>query len=85
MVTVAACLLFGGCGRVTPTAAPQTRTLGFVVRDWFTSVYDSKFADECPEGLTPSNDEIWWRNLPKPERARLTNNGLVQNLNRMPE
>jgi len=85
MVVAAACLLLGGCGRVAPTAAPQTRTLGFVVRDWFTSVYDSKFADECPEGLTPSNDEIWWRSLPKPERARLTNNGLVQNLTRMPE
>ncbi len=59
-------------------------TLGFVVRDWFTSIYNSKFMDECPEGLTASNDEIWWRGLSKPDRARLTDNGLVQNLTRMP-
>ncbi|MBM3514533.1 MAG: hypothetical protein FJX59_12605 [Alphaproteobacteria bacterium] len=65
-------------------AAPPGGTLGFVVRDWFTSVYNSKFADECPEGLAVSNDEIWWRGLSKDDRAKLTNNGLVQQLNRMP-
>lgn len=65
-------------------APPPGGTLGFVVRDWFTAIYNSKFADECPEGLSISNDEIWWRGLTKEERARQTNNGLVQNLNRMP-
>ncbi len=65
-------------------ASPQSLTLGFVVRDWFSEVYNSKFIDECPEGLATSNDEIWWRGLSKVDRARLTDNGLIQNLNRMP-
>jgi hypothetical protein len=62
----------------------HTQTLGFVIRDWFTSVYNSKFVDECPEGIAISNDEIWWRGLSKADRARLTGNGLIQQLNRMP-
>ena len=65
-------------------AAAKTTTLGFVVRDWFTAIYNSKFIDECPEGLATSNDETWWRGLSKADRARLTDNGLIQNLNRMP-
>ncbi len=64
--------------------AVKSRTLGFVVRDWFTAVYNSKFVDECPEGLAASNDEVWWRSLSRSDRARLTNNGLTQQLNRMP-
>ncbi len=56
--------------------------LAFAVRDWFTSVYESKFMDECPEGLAISGDEVWWRGLNKKDRARLTDNGLIQTLNR---
>lgn len=65
-------------------SANQTRTLGFVIRDWFTAVYNSKFVDECPEGLAISNDEVWWRGLSREDRAHLTSNGLIQQLNRMP-
>jgi len=65
-----------------PVAAADTNTLGFVVRDWFTSVFNSKFLDECPEGLTMANDEIWWRGLSKEERATVTENGLIQSLAR---
>ncbi|MCB2108218.1 MAG: hypothetical protein KDE14_10975 [Rhodobacteraceae bacterium] len=65
-------------------AEAGTQTLGFVIRDWFTSVYNSKFLDECPEGLATSNDELWWRGLSKEARAKATNNGLLQQLTRMP-
>lgn len=66
----------------TMVASAESRTLGFVVRDWFTAVYNSKFIDECPEGLTTANDELWWRGLSKVERAKLTDNGLIQSLDR---
>lgn len=73
-----------GLTQTAVAASPPGQTLGFVVRDWFTAVYNSKFADECPEGLSISNDEIWWRGLSKEDRAKKTGNGLIQNLNRMP-
>ena len=63
-------------------AAEQSGTLTFVVRDWFTAMYESRFMDECPEGLNIGNDEYWWRGLSKKDRARLTEDGLVQTLNR---
>jgi hypothetical protein len=75
-------------GFVVPlnNAAAQTVSdgkLAFVVRDWFTSVYNTKFMDECPEGLSTPNDELWWRGLSKEARAKATGDGLVQTLNRM--
>src|SRR5687768_3590988 len=63
--------------------APEGNRMAFVVRDWFTSVYNTKFMDECPEGLSQGNDEIWWRGMTKEQRAKATDNGLVQSLNRM--
>jgi hypothetical protein len=77
---VGACVT--GLAIATPAAAADTTTLGFVVRDWFTSIFNSKFIDECPEGLTMTNDEIWWRGLSKEERAKQTENGLIQSLDR---
>jgi hypothetical protein len=38
--------------------------------------------DECPEGLNPGNDEFWWRGLSKAERGRLTENGMVTQIER---
>jgi hypothetical protein len=67
---------------VSLAAEAKKDTLAFVVRDWFTAVYEGRFMDECPEGLNLANDEIWWRGLSKKDRARLTDNGLIQNLNR---
>lgn len=62
---------------LTWSAAPASaaETLGFVVTDWNTAIYESRFMDECPEGMNAGNDEYWWRALPKEERARLTENG----------
>ncbi len=82
---VVACVPFGPLGGPAAAAeSPKTRTLGFVVRDWFTSIYNSKFVDECPEGLALSNDEIYWRSLSPVERAKFTENGTIQTLNRNP-
>ena len=65
---------------VAGQAGPQT--LGFVVKDWMTAVYETKFMDECPEGLAIPNEEIWWRNLSKAERSELTQDGLLNSLAR---
>lgn len=84
-VQTAACVLTAAGILMVSTAnaaPPPNRKLGFVVRDWFTAVYETKFMDECPEGLNISNDEYWWRGLSKPDRARLTENGLQTTLNR---
>ena len=59
-----------------------SRTLGFVVKDWMTAVYETRFIDECPAGLNISNDEIWWRKLSKADRSELTQDGLLTTLNR---
>ena len=70
----------------TPAAISPARaadkSLAFVVKDWFNAIYETKFMDECPEGLSVANDEIWWRGLSKQDRAKLTGNGMIQALNR---
>ncbi len=63
-------------------AQAADKALAFVVKDWFNAIYETKFMDECPEGLAVANDEFWWRGLSKKDRARLTEDGLVQTLNR---
>lgn len=79
---LAAALTIGLSGAAL-AAPPPNRTLGFVIRDWFTAIYETKFMDECPLGLNISGDEYWWRSLPSAEeRARLTENGLIHTLNR---
>ena len=81
-------LLTAACGLLPclPVQAegvtPPSRTLGFVVKDWMTAVYETRFMDECPGGLNISNDEIWWRSLSKPQRSELTQDGLLTTLNR---
>ncbi len=74
----AACAL----GLASPAAAQSGGTLGFVVRDWFNAIYESKFMDECPEGLNVANDEYWWRSLSREDRAKKTGNGTIQALDR---
>ena len=66
-----------------PAAAQAAgQTLAFAVYDWANALYQTRFVDECPEGLGISNDEYWWRGLSKQDRARLTNNGLLEAGNR---
>ncbi len=52
-------------------------TLGFVITTWNLASYETRFIDECPEGLALGYDELWWRGLSKADRGRLTDNGLL--------
>ncbi len=71
-------------GTALPSLAAEAGkdTLAFVVHEWNTAVYEGRFTDECPEGLNRGNDEFWWRGLSKKDRAKFTNNGLIQLQNR---
>ena len=70
-------------GAPTSTAtASSAKTLGFVITTFNRGIYESKFADECPEGFNVGYDEIWWRGLSKEERAKQTDNGLRSRLDR---
>ena len=57
------------------TAADKPRTLAFVVKTWNTAIYESRFMDECPEGVAIGNDEIWWKALSPRERDNATGGG----------
>lgn len=57
-------------------------SLGFVITDWRIAKHETRFIDECPQGLSPGNDEIWWRSLPVDERSRLTGDGGINRQNR---
>ena len=74
--------LAGVCLASVPASAPTSRTLGFVITLRNIAMNETRFADECPEGFNPSYDEIWWHGLSKPDRARLTDNGLKSRLDR---
>ena len=47
----------------------QAQTLGFVVTQWNTAMYETLFMDECPEGPAPGNYEIWESSV-TPEKRR---------------
>jgi hypothetical protein len=61
--------------RPAKTASSHKKTYGFVVSSLFTAVNDSKYMDECPEGLTESNDERWLKNMTPAEREKATAGG----------
>src|SRR5687767_2348798 len=63
-------------------AAKGKQTLGYVVTAWDTAIYETRFGDECPEGLAMGNDELWWRNLSRADKDKLTNRGLTQPVDR---
>ena len=63
-------------------AAAGGKTYGFVVTSWHTGLYESRFMDECPAGLNPGSDELWWRQLSKADRVTKTNNGMTEILDR---
>ncbi len=84
-------LLLAGCGQSVAVdrnasaergAQEQGGRLGFVIRHWYTAIHETKFMDECEQGLNISNDEIWWRSLSKEDRAIKTQNGLLETLRR---
>jgi hypothetical protein len=69
-------LTFGLIANVAQAA--EKKTLGFVVPSWATAMYETKYYDECPEGLAIGNDEIWWKGLSPKDRDKLTNGGLIE-------
>jgi hypothetical protein len=64
--------LLSNSAEATP---PAKKTYGFVVSSFFTAINDTKYMEECPEGLTQSNDELWLKNMTPEERERATNGG----------
>jgi len=58
-------------------AAPK-KTLGFIVVDHSLATYETKYYEECPEGLALGNDELWWKALSPMDRDKLTNGGLIE-------
>ncbi len=64
----------------TPSLAKEDdgRTLGFVVVSFYTSMYETKYMEECPRGLAIGNDEIWWKSLDPEIRDELTNGGDIE-------
>ena len=61
-----------------PAKADDESTLGFVVVSFYTSVYETKYMEECPRGLEIGNDEIWWKSLDPGIRDELTNGGDIE-------
>jgi hypothetical protein len=60
----------------------QKQTLTYVIANWDTAIYQTKFMDECPEGPAIGNDELWWRGLSRADKDKHTNKGLVQPVDR---
>jgi len=58
-------------------AAPK-KTLGYIIPSWLTAMYETKYYDECPDGLAIGNDELWWKGLSPMDRDRLTNGGAIE-------
>lgn len=58
--------------------APPRGSLGFVVTDWYTAIYETKYMEECPEGLAIGSDEIWFESLSPADKDRLTQGGTLQ-------
>lgn len=64
----AASLLAVQIGSMSNAQADET-SLGFVVTQWNTAMYETLFMDECPEGPAPGNYEIWEASV-SPEKRR---------------
>lgn len=55
--------------------AQESGRLGFVVESWYTAVHDTPYLEECPEGLTPDNAEIWFNGLSLEDKEIMTRGG----------
>ncbi len=75
-----ALLLASAAAAPPSTGGPQT--LAYVIANFNNAVYETQFMDECPEGPAIGNDEMWWRGLSRADRDKLTENGLVQPVDR---
>lgn len=74
LVAFGAAILLAGCSG----GERSGKTLGFAVVGWRTSVYETPYMDECPDGLAQGNDELWWKGVPPEERAIQTRDGTIE-------
>ena len=58
--------------------AADRKSLGFVITTFRSAIYETKYMEECPEGLAAANDQIWWENTPPKIRAEITLNGNME-------
>lgn len=65
LLTFILALLSGQAG----VASAEQQTISYVVTQWNTATYETLFMDECPEGPTPGNQEIWESTI-TPEQRR---------------
>ncbi|MGY8962626.1 MAG: hypothetical protein ACKVKT_03620, partial [Rhodospirillales bacterium] len=78
-VSAIGALALGTISATATTAEVDTeRTIGLVVVSFYTSVYETKYMEECPRGLAIGNDEIWWKSLEPGIRDELTNGGDIE-------
>lgn len=78
------------CGLVTgvrsdasaQAASPPNRTIGLVLTSLFTAIYETRYMDECPEGLAVGNDELWLQTMTPAERERATAGGTKNHIDR---
>ena len=71
-----------GCAAAAPLATGSGQTLAYVIANFNNAIYETQFMDECPEGPAIGNDEMWWRGLSRADKDKLTDNGLVQPVDR---
>jgi hypothetical protein len=82
-VAVAALMLLSPQGTANAEGrASGGRTLGFLVTNIHIAQYETKFWDECPEGVNMGFDELWFFGLSQAERARQTQNGTLSHVDR---
>lgn len=74
----AAALFTGLTGTASAAGVDTERTIGLVVVSFYTSVYETKYMEECPRGLAIGNDEIWWKSLDPAVRDELTDGGDIE-------
>ena len=62
----------------TPALAEAERPLEFVVVSFYSSIYETKYMEECPRGAAIGNDEIWWKSPDPAVRDELTDGGEIE-------
>jgi hypothetical protein len=59
-------------------AQASDKTIGYVVTSYYTAIHETKYMEECPEGLAIGSDEIWFESLSPADKDRLTQGGTLQ-------
>jgi hypothetical protein len=84
--TFSTCLLLNSFMFLTTACQPADEsieaviddTISFAVVSFYTSIYETKYMEECPRGLAVGNDELWWKGLDPGVRDELTDGGEIE-------